>query len=113
NPGFSVTACQSNSAGQIRMPRDKTEGDIPLTAISTGQIDPMECVLLKMGVDQLQFTNPGGGGCIEMYQGNGAIIDGSTPAETVLVPNVAGGTGTLDQYDQVIFPCWGKDPIGQ
>ena len=113
NPGFGVAACANNSAGQIRMPRDKTEGDIPLTAISTGQIDPMECVLLKMGVAQSEFTNPGGGGRIEVYQGNGSFIDGSTPQETALVPKSSGDTATLDQYDQVIFPCWGFDPIGQ
>ncbi len=91
-PGFSVAACQDNSAGQIRMPRNEREGDIPFTAISTGQIDPMEVRLLKMGVAQSEFTNPGGGGRIEMYQGNGSFIDSCTPQETALVPDVSGGT---------------------
>ena len=113
NPGFTVTSCATTNAGPIRMPRTQAEGDIPFTAISTGQIDPMECVLLKMGVDVSEFKNPGGGGRIEMYQGNGAIVSASTPGEPTLVPDVAGDTTTLDKYDQVIFPCWGKDPIGQ
>jgi hypothetical protein len=113
NPGFSVTQCTANTIGQVRMPRTQAEGDIPLTAISTGQIDPMECVLLKMGVDEGEFTDPGVGGRIEMYSGNGSSVDPSTPDETALVPDLAGGTGTLDQYDQVLFPCWGYDPIGE
>jgi hypothetical protein len=109
NLTFPVTACASTNIGQIHMPRNKTEGDIPLTAISTGDVDAMECVLLKMGVDQAEFTDPGGTGRIQLYQGNGAIIDSKTPPETTLVPLTISGT-QLDLYDQVILPCWGDDP---
>ena len=39
------------------MPRNsEAKGDIPLTAISTGDVDAIECVLLKMGVDPTEFT---------------------------------------------------------
>jgi hypothetical protein len=69
----------------------------------------MECVLLKMGVDAAEFTNPGGTGAIQLYLGNGSTIDKNTPAETTLVPTTA-DTTALDNYDQVIFPCWGVDP---
>jgi hypothetical protein len=109
NPPFSVTACASNSTGPIHMPRNKSEGDIPLTAISTGDVDAMECVLLKMGVDPAEFTDPGGTGRIQLFQGNGAVVDGATPAETTLVPNAISGA-ELNKYDQVILPCWGDDP---
>jgi len=111
NPGFHVNACTTNAAGQIRMPRNHSEGDIPLTAISTGQIDPMECVLLKMGVDQAEFTNPSGGGRVQIYQGNGSFVSPSSPAETALVPDSPNATSVLEKYDQVLFPCWGADPI--
>jgi hypothetical protein len=106
---FPVTACGSNSAGVITMPHNQGEGDIPRTAISTGNVDAMECVLLKMGVDAAEFTNPGGTGAIQLYLGNGSTIDKNTPAETTLVPTTA-DTTALDNYDQVIFPCWGVDP---
>jgi len=120
NPGIpvsSITACQPNTLPTpLRMPRfargPNIEGDIPLTAISTGEIDAMECVLLKMGVDVSEFTDPGVGGRIEMYQGNGAIVDNGTPQESVLVPDIANGTSKLDNYDQVLFPCWAEDPLG-
>jgi hypothetical protein len=107
NLSFPVTACAANTAGQITMPRTETEGDIPLTAISTGNVDALECVLLKMGIDQSEFTLPGGSGRVQMYLGNGANIGASTPPESSLTNS----TTALGQYDQVLFPCWGEDPI--
>jgi hypothetical protein len=106
NLSFPVTACTQNNAGQIRMPRNKAEGEIPLTAISTGSVDAMECVLLKMGVDQAEFTQPTGTGRIQMFLGNGSDMGAGTPAETALTQTPA----TLAEYDQVLFPCWGYDP---
>ncbi len=107
---FPVTKCASTAiSAPITMPHNQSEGDIPRTAISTGNVDAMECVLLKMGVDQAEFTNPTGTGAIKMYFGNGSTIDTNTPAETALVPTTA-STTVLDGYDQVIFPCWGVDP---
>jgi hypothetical protein len=107
---FPVAQCVNTTlAAPITMPHNRTEGDIPRTAISSGNVDSMECVLLKMGVDATEFTNPSAGGAIQMYFGNGATIDKNTPAETALVPTTA-STQVLDGYDQVIFPCWGVDP---
>jgi hypothetical protein len=107
---FPVTKCASTTiAAPITMPHNQTEGDIPRTAISTGNVDAMECVLLKMGVDTTEFTDPGGTGSIQLYLGNGSTLDTNTPPETALVPTTA-STEALDNYDQVIFPCWGVDP---
>ena len=44
------------------MPQNHTQGDIPLIAIATGSADQVECVLLKMGISQSEFTDPGGRG---------------------------------------------------
>ena len=49
------------------MPKNHTEGDIPRIGVLTGGFDPMECVLRKMGVQDTEFTNPGGGGHIQFY----------------------------------------------
>jgi hypothetical protein len=112
------TACGANTvnasgmpSGILRMPRTQTEGDIPLTAISTGNVDAMECVLLKMGIDTSEFTinttTSPKNGRVHLYQGNGAVSSlGSTPAETALM----GSSGTYNNYDQIILPCWGVDP---
>ena len=110
---FTVPQCTSTPVGDIHMPRNKNDStppssaNIPFTAVSTGSVDALECVLLKMGVDQAEFTKPGGGGRIEIYDGNGASAGSSTPGEGTLVPNLPNSTATLDEYDQVLFPCWG------
>jgi hypothetical protein len=104
-----TTACQNTPVGTLTMPHNHMEGDIPLTAISTGQVDAMECVLLKMGVDASEFTLPaaaGGTGRIQLFVGNGANEGFNNPAESVLTTSPA----NLAEYDEVFFPCWGVDP---
>lgn len=109
---FNVPACATTPVGDIHMPRNKTDStpasaaNIPFTAVSTGSVDALECVLLKMGVDQAEFTQPGGGGRIELYNGNGANAGTGTPNEATLVPTTS-TTTPLANYDQVLFPCWG------
>jgi hypothetical protein len=111
---FTVPQCTTTALGTIRMPRDQSEGDIPLTAISTGAVDSIECVLLKMGVAQQEFTTNGGGGRMNIYStasdystkntnGAGASLGSTTPGESALM----GTGGTFMQYDQILFPCWG------
>jgi hypothetical protein len=120
------TACGSNTvnaagmpAGYLLMPATSAQGDIPLTAISTGDVDAMECVLLKMGVDPSEFVaySSGATGRIQLYQGNGATASagGTTPPETTLMgtssaADAGAAGGTYNDYDQVILPCWGIDP---
>ena len=104
-----TTACTNTVVGSITMPSNHVEGDIPLTAISTGNVDAIECVLLKMGVDQNEFSEPpsnGGTGRIQLFVGNGATGGVGDPAEGALVNTVA----SLSAYDEVLLPCWGDDP---
>ncbi len=105
--------CVNTVVGDIHMPRTKTDStpasaaNIPFTAVSTGNVDALECVLLKMGVAQSEFTQPGGGGRIEIYDGNGSNAGGGTPNEGSLTSSAA----TLAEYDQILFPCWGGEFI--
>jgi len=103
-----VAPCTDNvlPAGALRLPRNKSEGDIPLTAIATGNADRMQCLLRKLGIDDAEFSNPSGGGRIHFYRANGAIIDANTPADTLLKGTTAGG-GAWSQYSQVLLPCEG------
>jgi hypothetical protein len=59
------------ASGVLTMPKNKGEGDIPLTVVVTGDADALECVLWKAGVDQNEFTNPGAGGRINLVTGSG------------------------------------------
>src|SRR5215468_2622390 len=60
-----VPACTSTpitDGGTTRLPRNQSEGDIPQMAIASGNADPFQCLLLKMGISASEFTSPSGGG---------------------------------------------------
>ncbi|HEX8792969.1 MAG TPA: hypothetical protein VF765_18615, partial [Polyangiaceae bacterium] len=118
----SITACTTNnlgggtagSAANLTLPSTHTQGNIPLFAIDTGNVDTMECVLLKMGIAQSEFVDPAivagkptAVQRIHMYQGTnvagGAIIDGNTPGEATLTET----SSVMDSYDVILFPCQG------
>jgi hypothetical protein len=133
-----VTANEQTDAGAasgvFNMPSTELQGDIPLTAISTGNWDAIECVLLKMGVAQSEFTSyatwhavdAGSSekpGRVHIYTSGAAGESfnrgpGSTLAprqdETVLMGSGATGgvNGTYMMYDQILLPCWGDEFTG-
>ncbi len=95
---------------ELDMPSTHAQGDIPLIAIATGEVDGLECVLHDMGIADTEFTddnqtvNPGGR--IHLYLGSdapGAEINASTPSESALMKNAA----TMNSYDVLMFPCQG------
>src|SRR5260221_1325030 len=99
-----VTPCAVNAltAGTVRLPSKKSEGDIPLTAISTGGADTLECILRKMGVDDTEFTIPSGTGRIHWYRATGAAAAvGPTPDQTALWTDI----NNLEKYNMVLLPC--------
>jgi hypothetical protein len=104
-----VNACVDNPlpAAQTRLPRKRSEGDIPKIAISTGASDSIECVLAKIGIDSGEVTMPNGNGRVHIYQGNGATLGMGTPSDSMLYANLA----TLEQYDMVILDCQGSAPM--
>ena len=79
-PAYGAAAVTKTAA----LPTRKSEGDIPLTAISTGAVDGLECVFRKMGVDDSEFTDGAGTGRIRLYQDNGATISAASPAASAL-----------------------------
>jgi hypothetical protein len=102
-----VLPCVSNPIpdGVARLPRTQAEGNIPLTAISTGNHDALECILRKMGVADSEFSNPSSGvqGRLHFFRNNGVRYDAATPNQAALVGNAA----VMDSYDQILFPCEG------
>jgi hypothetical protein len=107
-----VTACQplELSPELTRLPRNKSEGDIPQMALSTGRVDLLECVLRKMGIDESEFTAPTGNGRVHLYQNPNLpghrAPDGSATPEATFTSSVA----ALNRYDMAIFACGGAEP---
>jgi hypothetical protein len=115
-----VVACQANTAtngdagSHLTLPSTHLQGNIPLFAVDTGNVDSMECVLSKMGISTSEFTDPDivngvptAAGRIHFYQGSiyagGAVIDGNTPTESALTETAS----VMDSYDVILFPCQG------
>ena len=122
-----VTECQNTAidASLTSLPSVQNMGNngnidaIPLMAISTGEIDAIECVFRKIGIADSQFANgeqTNNAGRIRLYRQTGApggpgasctngggSCTGPTPSYTTLVANQA----SVDRYDALIFPCKG------
>jgi hypothetical protein len=98
----SVPKCQTTAVdpSNSRLPRNQFDGagghaDIPKMAIAAAT-DPVECLLLKMGVDPAEFQSPGAGTRRIDYYTAGA------PASLT-------GNAALMNYDLVILPCEGHE----
>ncbi len=113
-----TTSCAATAVGDIHLPRTESEGDIPLTAISTGAVDSIECILLKMGVDESEFTGTATGARAAAFTSTRPASAAPTPAGTdparlssTRSPKSAllGTGGSYLNYDQIMLPCWGDE----
>src|SRR5664280_2270558 len=97
-----------------RQDMGSTMDSIPLMALTTGQVDAMECVLRKMGIEDSQFSNASGTGRVRFYRDNGAYCTdgggsctGTTPPYLGTGNALTASQANIDQYDTLIFPCDG------
>ncbi|MBN9167386.1 MAG: carboxypeptidase regulatory-like domain-containing protein [Myxococcales bacterium] len=111
-----VAACQSVAASPdlTRLPRNRTEGDIPRIALTTGSADPLECLLRKIGLDGSEFGTAGSEARVHLFTG------GSTPPSTATSSFDGGGAfaqasslwgsrAELEKYDIVMLSCEGGE----
>ena len=113
-----VAACQDLPLpmSDTRLPKNKTEGDMPKIAIAVGGADALECLARKMGIDDSEFSIPTGTGTLHMYNGNGATTfaanwpggPGPFPATTTLWNDV----NKLKEYDITFLSCEGGQNPG-
>lgn len=114
-----VTACADTPLTDkevTRLPKNQSEGDIPLIAITTGAADSMECLPIRMGIDPAEFTTDTGTGRIHLYSGHDNNRQRSTKAFDPTHNAGATFTGStvlwndlnnLKKYDIVILSCEG------
>jgi hypothetical protein len=102
----------------IRLPRNRSEGDIPRIAIATGAEDPLPCLLRKMGLDDGEVGVAGTDARIHLYRGGG-YDDGDGGAPHATSASLSNGTAlpsaeslwndgaALAKYDAVLLACEG------
>jgi hypothetical protein len=123
-----VAACQSLPLAEAdtRLPKNKTEGDLPKIAMSTGGADAIECLLYKLGIDPAEFTPATGTGRVHMFSnfsinpagsaggaGRGtdqfnATYPGSPGAMFSSSEALWGTEAALSPYDIVLLSCEGS-----
>jgi hypothetical protein len=100
------------------MPKNRSEGDIPKIAISTGGADALECLIRKLGIDDSEIGKNGDPQRIHLYTDTGA---GGNKGASQFAGNFPGGSGAftdsastlwnsvdnLKPYDIVILSCEG------
>jgi hypothetical protein len=86
----------------MRLPRTSAEGDIPLMAIATGEADPFECLLKKIGIAPSELTPPSGTGRVHVYvaQGGANTVPPAPPAVQLW-----SNAELMKKYDVVLLPC--------
>jgi len=106
---------------ETRMPKNRTEGDMPQIAISTGMADALECLPRKLGIDDAEIGTAGSQARIHLFADNGAtggIISGV--GTNSFKAGFPGGSGAfadsttlwnnldnLKKYDIVMLSCEG------
>jgi len=110
-----VAACQDNPLADadhnLRLPRNKAEGHIPKMALTTGSLDALECLLRKIGIDELEFTPETADGRVNFYAGGGgtssydARLNAGAPI-TAVHP-WWDSLDNLRKYDIILHSCEG------
>jgi hypothetical protein len=107
----SVTKCIDNPQPDktLRMPKNEImgAGNMPDFAISTGQSDSLECLLLRIGVDADEWVpGPSTAGHVHIFQGNGATTMPAAPASYM---SLWDSTADLMNYDVTLLSCEGEE----
>ncbi len=104
-----VVACTDNPMpdGTFRLPKNRTEGDIPRIAVVVGGCDPLACILSKIGLDASEFgDNVSGPQRVIWYTGLGAlsgeILSPGTPKNATAL---WGDLNEMKKFDVIINSC--------
>lgn len=115
----SVSECTTAAlpTESTRLPRNKSEGNIPRIALSTGEKDSLECLLRrnKLGLDDSEFTSENGDGRVNLYGGATgtntytAALGGGTFTTAQVTPAASwwDTPANLNKYDIVMLSCEG------
>ena len=99
-----VGQCVDNAIpdGMFRLPKNKSEGEMPHIALVTGGCDPLGCILPKLGIDATEFgTDSNGPHAVTFYNGG----SGSAPGTPQAAEALWGNLNEMKKFDIVINSC--------
>lgn len=103
-----VGQCVDNPVqeGVFRLPKNRTEGDIPRIAMVTGDFDSLACIFAKLGIDGSEFGPASSGPHrVVWYTGYGGEQPGTPQPSTALW----GDLEEMKKFDMVINSCEGNE----
>lgn len=110
-----VSPCVDNPVAPefTRLPRNQREGDLPKIALTTGNVDALECFLRKLGIDDQEFTPEYGSGRVNLFYTN-LSTDHYAPglnggAAFTPAPFLWSQLDVLKTYDVVVLACEGNE----
>lgn len=116
----SVQPCTGNKLDPAltRLPRSRSEGDIPKIALVTGGFDAIECLFRKLGIEDSEFTKESDPGRVNLFTGHGGTASyqagfngGANFTVASDSPGLADGWWSsgenLKKYDIIVLPCEG------
>lgn len=119
-----VAACTDTPITDMnatRLPRNKSEGNIPKIALTTGGYDALECLLRKIGIEDSEFTPESGEGRVNLFAGGLASND--TEGTNAYASTLNGGAAftpanpwwesadNLKKYDMILLSCEGNENL--
>ena len=98
-----VASCADNAQpdGTFRLPKNRSEGDMPRIAVVTGGCDPLACILPKLGIDPTEFGDSVTGANRVVFYGASGESPGAPKASTVLW----GSLDEMKKFDVIINSC--------
>jgi hypothetical protein len=100
-----------------RLPKSMAEGNLPRIALTTGEADPLFCLLRRLGIDDNEYGIAGSEARIHFFQGaNGAAeFDsgfGASPGATLPSAETTLWNTDWANYDIVLLSCEGAELPG-
>ncbi|MGH7437187.1 MAG: hypothetical protein ACRENE_16045, partial [Polyangiaceae bacterium] len=107
--------CGSNPVASptLRLPRNRSEGDIPQMAVLTGGADDLGCFLRAVGLDASEYGAPQSGGRLDVYQGvqGPGLTTGTAGACGSAAPvcPLWSSKAAFENYDIALLACEGGE----
>jgi hypothetical protein len=111
----SATACQDTALidpSMTRLPRNRTEGDIPKIAVTTGDCDQLGCLLPKLGIDASELGIAGENRAAAYFTGSSETVSGTPahvatfgPANMRPTTELWNNEAALSKYDMTLLSC--------